>query len=131
MHRHDPDVLIAGAGPVGLFAALRLARAGVRVQIVDAERDTAAKSYALALHPRSLALLDEVGVAGEVLRRGVRVRKVAFYDRSERRAEISLAELGGPFPEVVVLPQSVLEDLLVQRLHERHVRVGRDLLRRR
>jgi len=123
MHGHDPDVLIAGAGPIGLFAALRLARAGVRVQIFDAERDTAANSYALALHPRSLALLDQVGLATEVQRRGMRVKTVAFYDRSERRAELSLAELGGAFPEVVVLPQNVLEDLLVQQLHERRVPV--------
>jgi 2-polyprenyl-6-methoxyphenol hydroxylase-like FAD-dependent oxidoreductase len=123
IHRHEPDVLVAGAGPVGLFAALRLARAGVRVQIVDRERDTAANSYALALHPRSIALLDEVGLAGEVLRRGVHVKTVAFYEGSERKAELPLAELGGAFREVVVLPQNVVEDLLVQALIERRLPV--------
>ena len=123
LHRNEPDVLVAGAGPVGLFSALRLARAGVRVQIVDRERDTAANSYALALHPRSVALLDEVGLAGEVLRQAVHVKTVAFYEGSERKAELPLSELGGAFREVVVLPQSVVEDLLVQALIERRVPV--------
>jgi 2-polyprenyl-6-methoxyphenol hydroxylase-like FAD-dependent oxidoreductase len=123
LHRHDPEVLVAGAGPVGLFSALRLARAGVRVQIVDRERDTAANSYALALHPRSVALLDEVGLAGEVLRQAVHVKTVAFYEGSERKAEVALADLDGDFHEVLVLPQSVVEDLLVQALIERRVPV--------
>ena len=123
LHRHQPDVLVAGAGPVGLFAALRLARAGVRVQVVDRERDTAANSYALALHPRSIALLDEVGLAGEVLRQAVHVKTVVFYEGSQRKAELSLSEVGGAFREVVVLPQSVVEDLLVQALNERRVPV--------
>jgi 2-polyprenyl-6-methoxyphenol hydroxylase-like FAD-dependent oxidoreductase len=123
IHRNDHDVLIAGAGPVGLYAALRLARAGVRVQVVDRERDTAANSYALSLHPRSLALLDEVGLAPEVLRQGLHVKTVAFYEGSERRAEIPLRELDDPFREVVVLPQNVLEDLLVQALIDRRVPV--------
>jgi 2-polyprenyl-6-methoxyphenol hydroxylase-like FAD-dependent oxidoreductase len=123
LHRNEPDVLVAGAGPVGLFSALRLARAGVRVQIVDRERDTAANSYALALHPRTVALLDEVGLAGEVLRQAVHVKTVAFYEGSERKAELPLSELGGAFREVLVLPQSVVEDVLVQALIERRVPV--------
>jgi 6-methylpretetramide 4-monooxygenase / 4-hydroxy-6-methylpretetramide 12a-monooxygenase len=59
-----PEVLVAGAGPVGLLAALALAEQGVQVQIVDQERRPAARSYALALHPQSLRLLDEIGLAG-------------------------------------------------------------------
>ena len=59
--RDDPEVLVAGAGPVGLYATLELAQAGVDVQVVDRDWRTGAHSYALALHARSLELLDEVG----------------------------------------------------------------------
>ena len=59
----ETEVLVVGAGPVGLFSALSLARHGVRVQIVDEQFRTAAHSYALALHSSSLGLLHEAGVA--------------------------------------------------------------------
>ena len=55
------EVLVVGAGPVGLFAALALARRGVRIQVVDKEWRTGAHSYALALHSQSLNLLEEFG----------------------------------------------------------------------
>jgi 2-polyprenyl-6-methoxyphenol hydroxylase-like FAD-dependent oxidoreductase len=58
------EVLVVGAGPVGLFTALHLARAGTRVAIVDEAPRAAARSYALALHAHTLALLDEVGLSG-------------------------------------------------------------------
>jgi 2-polyprenyl-6-methoxyphenol hydroxylase-like FAD-dependent oxidoreductase len=121
--RHQPQVLIAGAGPVGLFAALWLARAGVNVQVVDVERTTATNSYALALHPRSLALLDQVGLAHEVLQQGLSVRALAFYQGGERRVELPFSALPGAFPQVLVLPQSALEELLVSALAKHHVPV--------
>ena len=54
------DVLVIGAGPVGLFAALALAKKGVHVVVADKEWRTGAHSYALALHPQTLSLLDEL-----------------------------------------------------------------------
>ena len=54
--RHS-EILVVGAGPVGLYTALLLAEQGLDVEIVDGQWSTAARSYALALHPRSLELL--------------------------------------------------------------------------
>ena len=123
-HRRDTDALIVGAGPVGLFAALSLAQAGAKVEIVDREWRTAAHAYALALHPSSLELLDKFGLAQPVVARGRRIDRIAFYEGADRRAELSLATLPGAYPYVVVLPQSELEDLLVAALHERRVEVA-------
>src|SRR5690606_8964144 len=78
--REKTDVLVVGAGPVGLFTALHLARHGVRVQIVDKEWRTGAHSYALALHAASLRLLDDLGLRARVLEHAYRVDTVAFYD---------------------------------------------------
>ena len=119
----ETEVLVVGAGPVGLFTALLLADQGVRVRIVDEEFRTAAHSYALALHPGSLQLLDQAGVTADLLRQGHRVETVAFYEGSQRRGELKLAKLGGDFPYVLVMPQSVLEGLLERRLRERGVKV--------
>lgn len=111
----DPEVLVVGAGPVGLFAAILLARRGVRVQIMDQERRPATRSYALALHPASLRLLDAIGLAADVVDRGHRMDRVVFHEGAERRAEIDLAALASPFPCAVVLPQQIFEGLLESR----------------
>ena len=56
--KRETDVMVVGAGPVGLFAGLCLAERGVGVQIIDKEWRGSMHSYALAIHPHSMALLD-------------------------------------------------------------------------
>ncbi len=123
MRKKETEVLVVGAGPVGLLAALVLADRGVRVEVIDEEWRTAARSYALALHPRTLELLDEVGLAPDLVAQGHRIDRVAFYDRDGRRAEASLTDLAAPFPFVLVLPQKALETALEQRLEKHKLRV--------
>ena len=67
MFGDSPEVLIVGAGPVGQFAALSLARRGIKVRIVDRGIWPCAQSYALALHPQSLDLLHAAGLLDDVL----------------------------------------------------------------
>ena len=124
MQRVDQtEVLVAGAGPVGMFTALRLAESGISVQLIDQESRTAGRSYACALHPRTLQLLDQAGVAREAIQRGQRIETAAFYEGALRRAEVNLSRLPGAFPFVLVLAQCTLEDLLEKKLKERGVKV--------
>ncbi len=121
--KHTTDVLVVGAGPVGLYAALELAERGLEVEIIDGQWRTAAHSYALALHPASLELLDGLGLTEELLEHGHRVDTVAFYDGAERRSELKLSALPIKYPFVLVLPQQALEDAFEQRLKERDISV--------
>lgn len=121
--KHETEVLVVGAGPVGMLSALVLADRDVEVEIVDEEWRPAARSYALALHPSTLEVLDEEGLAGELLGDGHRVNRVAFYDGGDRQAEISYAELPGAYPFLLVLPQKTLETALERRLERRGVEV--------
>lgn len=123
MRQHQTEVLVAGAGPVGMFTALMLAREGVKVQIIDREARTAGHSYACALHPRSLELLDLAGISGDILNKGRRINTIVFYAGGARAAEVNLNTLRSKFPYVLVLEQSLLEDLLEQKLRQNGVSV--------
>ncbi|HOX55850.1 MAG TPA: FAD-dependent monooxygenase [Candidatus Paceibacterota bacterium] len=124
MREERTEVLVVGAGPVGLLTAILLAEAGIEVKIIDQEERTTARSYACALHPRTLKLLAAMGLAAPVLEQGRRIDTVAFYDGQARQAEVKLSELGGEFPFMVILPQNILEEVLERRLRQAGVAVG-------
>ena len=79
--RQDPEVLVVGAGPVGLFAGLALAEHGVRVQIIDKMSRTGVHSYALALHGRALRLLKPFGLLDKVLAQAYSLRTIGLFDQ--------------------------------------------------
>ena len=113
-----PDVLVTGAGPVGLIAALTLARRDVQVQIVDTGVWPCQHSYALALHPETLELLDSLGLKDEILAAAYPVRTVALYDGTGRRGEVRLAGDG-----MAVTRQDALEEILERKLDEAGVKI--------
>jgi 2-polyprenyl-6-methoxyphenol hydroxylase-like FAD-dependent oxidoreductase len=108
---------------VGLFAALSLSERGLSVQIIDKEWRGSTHSYALALHPQTLRLLDEYGAANDLLQEGHRVERIALYGERERIATLDFSALGGAFPFVLVTPQSALERALEAKLKERKIKV--------
>ena len=124
MVRHpDPEVLVVGAGPVGLVAALFLLKHGIRVEIVDTNQRTTQYSYALAIHPRTLRLLDEAGLSEGLIAAGRKLTKVAYYEGRERRAEIDYSVLATKHPYLLVVRQSLLERAAEEALHQKKLKV--------
>lgn len=120
---NKPDVLVVGAGPVGLLAALELARAGVTVEIIDRAPQASAQSYACGLHGASLELLAAAGLERPLLDAGLPVESMAFLEGTERRAELRFGTAAGGSRPLLVVPQNYLEDILEEALRQRGVRV--------
>jgi 2-polyprenyl-6-methoxyphenol hydroxylase-like FAD-dependent oxidoreductase len=119
----DPEVLVVGAGPVGLVAALFLQQYGVRVEIVDMHQRTTQHSYALAIHPHALRMLDEAGLSEGLIAAGRKLTKVAYYEGRERHAEIDYSALASKHPYLLVIRQSVLERAAEEALRRRQLTV--------
>jgi 2-polyprenyl-6-methoxyphenol hydroxylase-like FAD-dependent oxidoreductase len=122
-HHPDPEVLVVGAGPVGLVAALFLQQRGVRVEVVDVHQRTTQHSYALAIHPRTLRILDEAGLSEGLIAAGRKLTKVAYYEGRDRRAEIDYSALPSKHPYLLVLRQSLLERAAEEALRQRTLKV--------
>src|SRR5262249_34328875 len=84
----------------GLVSALFLQQHGVRVEIVDMHQRTTQHSYALAIHPRTLQVLDEAGLSEGLIAAGRKLTRVAYYEGRDRHAEIDYSRLASrhPFP---------------------------------
>jgi 3-(3-hydroxy-phenyl)propionate hydroxylase len=74
-------VIIAGAGPAGTTLALSLARAQVPVVLLERNEALPVDLRASTFHPPSLDMLDDLGVAGEMVARGLVVDRYQYRDR--------------------------------------------------
>ena len=64
-------VVIVGAGPVGLVSALRLAQAGIPSVVLEAAQVTPRDLRASTVHPPTLDMLDDLGVAQDYIKLGI------------------------------------------------------------
>lgn len=118
-----PEVLIVGAGPIGLITALVLMRRGIKVEIIDKAEGPAAHAYALALHPSAMAVLDQLGVLPEILAGHVPIEHLALYDERSLRLELGLSSVTAGRPPVAVVRQDRLERTLTTALARLGVQV--------
>ena len=77
----ETELLIVGAGPVGLFLASECARRGMRYRLVEERATQSEHSKALAIFPRTLEIFDMAGIAAPFLEAANRVTSVAVQTR--------------------------------------------------
>lgn len=121
-----PQVLIAGAGPTGLAAALFLTRAGVSVHIVDPAVEPTTTSKALAVNPQTLQLLKPTGVSARVLEQGQPIACIRIAREGQVTATLRPHwDRIAPGRPMTILPQARTEALLAQALADLGVRPER------
>ena len=107
-------VLIAGAGPVGLTAALELARHGVPCVLLEAERQVSEGSRAIVFTRRSMEILQQVGVAQRVTAHGLPWRFGNSWYRGQRVYRMEAPhDADDRFFPMINLQQQYLEEYLI------------------
>lgn len=123
----NPQVLVVGAGPVGLTMAAELARFGISVRIVDKTPARTVLSKALVLWSRTLELLARDGGAEDFIACGRRVTAANIIAGGRSVGHVSTGALTTPFPYALMLRQSETERLLEERLHRHGVDIERQV----
>jgi len=116
MREEALDVLIVGAGPVGLFLASECARRGLRHCLIEAAARQSEHSKALAIFPRTLEIFDMAGLVDPFLAAANRVNSIAVIAHQRRLADMRFAPEESPYPFIAMVPQDVTERLLLEAL---------------
>lgn len=112
-------LVVVGAGPVGLTAALDLSRRGWQVIVLNREDTLAEGSKAICFSKRTLDICDRLGVADRLIEKGVawNVGKVFWGARSEPIYQFDVAELPDQKrPAFINLQQHYFEEYLIDAL---------------
>jgi 3-(3-hydroxy-phenyl)propionate hydroxylase len=120
-----PPVLIAGAGPTGLAAAMSLSRAGIPVRLIDKAREPSPWSRAIGIQARTLELFEQHRLVEPFLEVGHRARVANLYSNGQRLARLDFDPLQTRYPYLLFLDQSVTERLMTEHLASFGVRIER------
>tara|TARA_B100001142_G_scaffold161929_1_gene162105 strand:+ start:29064 stop:30260 length:1197 start_codon:yes stop_codon:yes gene_type:complete len=115
----NDNIIIAGAGPVGMVAALKLAKNGVKVTVLEAGKVFPKDLRASTFHPPTLEMLDELDLTDELIADGLVAPYWQFRDRNKGPIaifDLSVLDDVTPFPFRVQIEQWQLVEKIYAKL---------------
>lgn len=111
------DVLVVGAGPAGLVAAIALLQHGVRVRVIDKAAGPARTSRANILHARGSEVLERLGAVGDLRERSLPAMSMSMYAGGSLLAKITFGDVADLSAHpALYTSQANVEDALRRRL---------------
>ena len=121
----DAQVLIAGGGPIGLTAAIELARRGIACRIVDPLVEPLQYAKAVGVQPRTLEVFEGMGVLRRILDAALLMRGQIVYVNGEQVSQLDMT-LPDDVPfGFIAIPQYATEAILRDELAMHGVQVQR------
>ncbi|TDW18208.1 FAD-dependent oxidoreductase [Kribbella kalugense] len=118
MTPRSTEVVVVGAGPVGLAVAVGLRLHGHDVVLIDKLAEGTNTSRACVIHPRTLEVLEPLGVTKELVERGLELEDFTIRAGSRKLIPVGFEDLPTDYPFVTMIPQPVTEQVLLERLQE-------------
>lgn len=116
------DVVIVGAGPVGLSLAISLVKMNLHIAVFEKKASTAEKSRAPSIWPKTQEILAQLGVIDAFLQEGIQIPILSLWDVNNKRvlftAPIKELEKLTPYPQLLIIPQAQTEKILLENLKE-------------
>ena len=112
------DVLIVGAGPVGLFLGCRLAQLGISFKILEKRRSRFLHSRSIGIHPPSLEKLEALDSVEAFLQQGIKIKRGHGFINTKYLGVVDFTVCPKPYNFVLSLPQFETEAILEKHLCE-------------
>ena len=119
----DKVILIAGAGPSGLAAAIFLSDLGYRPRIIDKKDSIGEKSKALAINPRTLDILEKFNLSERFLEKGRRMSGMCIWEGDTFIFKNDFSKVKHKYPFMLIQSQKETEEMLLDEALKRKINV--------